>query len=85
MDISHITFYIKRAPAVGRPFEFVVMLPPLKRIDKMDKWEDEFESMKDFIDCLNKPSNASGSLGRIAAATIQELQKEINELKERTK
>jgi hypothetical protein len=27
--------YIKRAPAVGRPFELLVMLPPLKRIDRM--------------------------------------------------
>ncbi len=47
----------------------------------MNKWEDEFECIQDFIDNLNTPSNASGSLGRLAAATIQRLQEEINNLK----
>ncbi len=51
----------------------------------MDKWEDEFESVQDFVDCLNVPSNASGSLGRMAASTIQRLQEEINNLKRGTK
>jgi len=46
-----------------------------------EKWEDGFESLQDFVNCLNVPSNASGSLGRVAASTIQRLQEEINELK----
>ncbi len=46
-----------------------------------EKWEDGFESLQDFVNCLNAPSNASGSLGRMAASTIQRLQQEINNLK----
>ena len=36
-------------------------------------WEDDFCSLQDFIDVLNIPSNSSGSLGRIAAKTIERL------------
>lgn len=49
--------------------------------DRMDNWEESFETLQDFIDNLNIPSNSSGALGRIAAKTIIRLQKEIDDLK----
>lgn len=49
--------------------------------DRMDNWEESFETLQDFIDNLNTPSNASGALGRVAAKTIIRLQKEIDDLK----
>lgn len=49
--------------------------------DKMDNWEESFETLEDFIDNLNTPSNASGALGRVAANTILRLKAELDALK----
>lgn len=49
---------------------------------RMNNWEEHFSTIDDFIENLNEPSNASGALGRIAAATIVRLQNEIKALKD---
>jgi len=46
-------------------------------------WGEEFNSLKDFIDLLSTPNNASGMFGRTAAATILELEAELDALKEK--
>ena len=45
-----------------------------------DKWNDHFETLGDFIQCLNKPSNASGSLGRVSASAIIDLQSKLDRI-----
>ena len=49
--------------------------------ERMDNWEESFETLDDFIDNLNTPSNASGALGRVAAKTIVRLKAELDALK----
>ena len=46
-------------------------------------WSEEFNSLKDFIELLNIPSNASGMFGRTAATTIIELEAERDALQAR--
>ena len=48
-------------------------------------WSEEFNSLKDFIELLNIPSNASGMFGRTAATTIIELEAERDALQARIK
>jgi hypothetical protein len=50
-------------------------------LDKTDSWEESFETLEDFIENLNTPSNASGALGRVAASTIMRLKAELDALK----
>ena len=49
--------------------------------ERMNNWEESFETLDDFIENLNTPSNASGALGRVAAKTIMRLKAELDALK----
>ena len=49
--------------------------------ERMNDWEESFETLQDFIDLLSIPGNQSGALGRVAAKTIIRLQKEVDDLK----
>jgi hypothetical protein len=49
---------------------------------KQNNWEESFITLEDFIGCLNKPSIASGQLGRTAATTISRLNTQLSETQE---
>jgi len=40
-------------------------------------WEEHFEKLSDLIENLNKPSAASGALGRITARTIVRMDEKL--------
>ena len=54
----------------------------MTEVNNESDWRESFDSLDDFCSNLDKPSNASGALGRMASSTIRELRGKLNQISE---